>query len=512
MSGQSHRSFTGVADTLVRVRVWLIATLLAAGSASCFGATFTCSDSDECKLDGKDGVCVLNGCAFDDTGCESGLRYHASAPGGLGGTCVPPAGTTGEVDPTTTTTTASSDPTASSSAEGSSSPTPTSTSSGGSSSESGEVDCPSDDCGCAQWVESGHNHACALRTDGVLLCWGDNESGNVGVGMPSDFVPDPTPVAFTGEPNGVSVSAAGPTCAVSDGGSMRCWGDNQDHVADPTTMTNPIPEAVAIDIPFDAVRVFVKHKTACALSDAGDIACWGDDMFGQLGAPGNGPVEPDFPLPPVDDLAVGDDHVCALAGGNVECWGSNGVGQLGVGASPGQSDTPLPVDLPGPTDQIVAGRQHTCALGGQNVWCWGSNNRSETGLPNEMGGGGDERPTPNEVDTSGVPGSILSIVGYDERTCVLTDTSEIYCWGHASNATYATSGYTFGDAEPTPSRVGATSEFADAVVQLDHGHNHMCVRTDHHRILCWGDNNNHVLGPVDPEDDRSSVEVDLACP
>ena len=434
-----------------------------------------------------------------------------SAPGGLAGTCVPPAGSTGDVDPMTTTTSpASSDPTIEPPADSSSTAADTSTP--GSSSESGDVDCPTDDCGCAQWIASGYDHACALRTDGVLLCWGDNGSGNVGVGMPSDNIPDPTPVAFTGRPKGVAVSAERPTCAVSNGGSVRCWGNNGHLVADPSTPTDPIPEAVPIDVPFAAVQISVEHKTACAVSDAGDIACWGANMSGQLGSTGNGPVEPDFGLPPVDDVAVGNDHVCALAGGNVECWGDNGSGQLGAGASPAQSDTPLPVDLPGAATQIVAGRQHTCALVGEEVWCWGDNDTSETGLPNAANGGSDEQPTPNRVDTAGVPGSVDVLVAHGERTCALSDTNQIYCWGHASNATYATSGYMFGDPEPTPSRVEATDEFADAVVQFDHGQNHMCVRTDHHRVLCWGDNRDHVLGPVDPDPDRSSVEVHLDCP
>jgi len=83
---------------------------------------------------------------------------------------------------------------------------------------------------------------------------------------------------------------------------------------------------------------------------------------------------------PVRQLAVGKDHLCALLkGGQVACWGDNAWGQLGRGT---YRSGPLPEPVAGLSDavEIGAGAHHTCARRRDGaVLCWGENRLGELG-------------------------------------------------------------------------------------------------------------------------------------
>lgn len=75
-------------------------------------------------------------------------------------------------------------------------------------------------------IAAGDDHACALRTDGSVVCWGRNSAGQLGDGTTTNAT---TPVAMTlpGGATAVRVEA-GPshTCVSFDDGSVYCVGSN----------------------------------------------------------------------------------------------------------------------------------------------------------------------------------------------------------------------------------------------------------------------------------------------
>lgn len=75
----------------------------------------------------------------------------------------------------------------------------------------------------------------------------------------------------------------------------------------------------------------------------------------------------------VQDAAWGRAHLCSLSNaGTVACWGNNDHGQLGDGTRVYRSK-PVPVDLP-PATAISASSMGTCALlEDRTVRCWGDN-------------------------------------------------------------------------------------------------------------------------------------------
>jgi hypothetical protein len=83
----------------------------------------------------------------------------------------------------------------------------------------------------ATQITVGGRHACALRATGAVVCWGDNQRGELGGGGgPPTFPPwSTTPYPVSGITNAVQISAGTEhTCALLADRSVWCWGMN-DH-------------------------------------------------------------------------------------------------------------------------------------------------------------------------------------------------------------------------------------------------------------------------------------------
>ncbi len=155
----------------------------------------------------------------------------------------------------------------------------------------------------------------------------------------------------------------------------------------------------------------------------GNVRCWGDNTFGQLGL-GNNENVGDNELATTNvnlgttatAITAGQFHTCALlTGGAVRCWGDNSSGQLGLGNTDNIGDNELPttnVNLGGATAlAVAAGGAHTCALLNTGaVRCWGWNFFGALGLGNQSNIGDDELPTTN-VNLGGA--TATAIVGGD---------------------------------------------------------------------------------------------------
>ena len=202
--------------------------------------------------------------------------------------------------------------------------------------------------GVAVAVSMGNDFACAADVDRGLLCWGDNNYGELGNGS---MMNSASPVQVSLLTNGATAPAAGQTfgCAISAGGGVECWGDNSGGIlANSTTVPSSVPVLIAgITSGMRAVSVS-PALWACALSTSGAVTCWGPNASAALGGPLNGNKY----LFQVSGLtggamavSVSDLTACAVTqGGKVQCWGSNGNGELGNGST---TDSSVPVQIMG---------------------------------------------------------------------------------------------------------------------------------------------------------------------
>jgi alpha-tubulin suppressor-like RCC1 family protein len=75
-------------------------------------------------------------------------------------------------------------------------------------------------------VYAGGEHTCVLRVDNSLWCWGNNRFGQLGVGDTNSRL-TPSRVDALGVEVAAAYAGGAHTCAVKTDGSVWCWGNNQ---------------------------------------------------------------------------------------------------------------------------------------------------------------------------------------------------------------------------------------------------------------------------------------------
>jgi alpha-tubulin suppressor-like RCC1 family protein len=231
-------------------------------------------------------------------------------------------------------------------------------------------------------LSGGTLHTCALKANATVVCWGANESGQLGDGTLIDRL---TPTAVPGLTNVVAISAGKQhTCALRSNGTANCWGANvsgQLGNGNVNAVNPPTPVQVAGLTGAVAIDAGTDHT--CALKADGGAVCWGQNLFGQLGdgtlIDKASPV-PVLALSGAISINAGNRHSCAVkADGRAACWGENRFGQLGDATG---GIKPLATIVPGlaGATAISTGKSHTCALKTDgSAACWGLNNLGQVG-------------------------------------------------------------------------------------------------------------------------------------
>lgn len=74
-------------------------------------------------------------------------------------------------------------------------------------------------------IVTGSEHTCFLLSNNEVRCLGSAQSGQLGTGTATDTYTMSTPVALGNTPVLRIVSSDYATCALLQGGEVRCWGD-----------------------------------------------------------------------------------------------------------------------------------------------------------------------------------------------------------------------------------------------------------------------------------------------
>eukprot|EP01083_Nonionella_stella_P173368 597791_1 len=273
----------------------------------------------------------------------------------------------------------------------------------------------------AQWY-----HTCALLNDGttpnVMKCFGYNGYGGLGYGI-------------------------------------RYYGTLDDDYRgnEANEMGDDLP-VIDLGTGFNPMQITAGKLFTCALSSANKVKCFGRNNYGQLGI-GNNIDRPVIAEQMGDNLTFVDlgtaftpiqitsgySHSCALSdAGDVKCWGFNGNGELGYGNTINRGwftshmgdNLPI-VDLGSnlTTTQITAGSSHTCALFSiGDIKCWGywigSGYDDSKSRGNNWGEMGDNLPFV-DLGSLGYAGEVVEVKAGGYHTCASFSSDELKCFGES---------------------------------------------------------------------------------
>ena len=288
-------------------------------------------------------------------------------------------------------------------------------------------------------IVAGEYHTCALiAVDGSVKCWGANAIGQLGDRSGMDQTSPVNVLSSSGNPltGVVSINAGrGHTCAMLSDGTALCWGQNNSgQLGVGNTFNTNIPSFVLAS---SISQISAGGAHTCLVQfNTHEIKCSGQNTYGQLGDHTTGhsniPVAV-FGISTGVQVATGLSHSCGiLSNSKLYCWGQNSRGQLGDNGSNTDSSVPVAVaNLGNDVTKVTAGGVtvgHTCAIYGatNDLSCWGAGDYGQLG---------DSLGTDTNAPT-GVNGisSVLDVSAGGTHTCAVDSSCHVMCWG--SNASH----------------------------------------------------------------------------
>ena len=328
-------------------------------------------------------------------------------------------------------------------------------------------------------LSSGKTHVCAVQS-GALYCWGKNADGQLGHGT-TQLENAPRQVGTDSDWRAVSAGWEH-TCALHENGQLECWGSNTDGrlgVGDEGPRLSPTK--LTGNLGFQLIEA--GGDVTCAVETlAGGVWCWGDANGGGVG---NSQVSGHVTLPSQiaqgrhSALSVGTGHGCAITeAGQLSCWGFAGCGENGLRNN---ALNPQPVGT-GCTKAVSAGHRHTCIIDSDDrLFCWGSNEHGAVGV----GVIGQGEPGKADCDVYYERQAVLpdrrftAVEAGWTSTCAITIEGELWCWG--SNELNGLS-QSSEKLMLSPQQVGTDTDWVDVAP----GQFHTCGRKQSGEVYCMG--------------------------
>jgi alpha-tubulin suppressor-like RCC1 family protein len=392
-------------------------------------------------------------------------------------------------------------------------------------------------------VAVGDGFACARLANGHAACWGIEYYGRLGRGgapkrpgpPQMHYVPPPqlapAPVVDLADATSL-VAGPGYACALRRDGTVACWGQQQESNGPGNMPVHTKPTTVP---GLTGVTQIAAGRHACALRVGRDVMCWGADADGQLGNGWSSTHPTPIDVPGIDDAVALDDTCARRKNGHVACWGfDNDLGRYlaphdvagfehtASGANTTAVDTEgrvwqirdkraVRVDVPA----AVQTSPHCAVTTTGAVWCWAGDmkphalagiddalaafdGRFQTCVLRRSGAiscvfGSDNRDLATPRTLADLTDATQLAVGtaWNGVSCAIRKDRTVWCWWWDLDTYVHGGNNNVSPAAPVkpPAATGVTQAISIAV-----GYDAACAARDDGIVACWGANDRGQLG------------------
>ena len=347
---------------------------------------------------------------------------------------------------------------------------------------------------------SGSYNTLALQQNGTLWDWGLNDYGQLGQGS-VNFTGCPTPVQVGHLHDWVAVSCGdGDTFALRKDGTLWAWGNNEDWGYNLGLGAGPdrwLPTRSGHA--HDWAAVFAGYEHGLAIKKDGSLWAWGPNWEGGLGLGNtNTAVFPTEVGSETDWAAVaagGDFTVALKKDGTLWACGTNSYGNLGLGDT---ADRHSFTQVGNASDwaAVSAGIGYSLALKKDGtLWAWGDNSFGELGLGDTI-----ERNVPTQV---GSASDWAAVACLGHHSVALKTEGTLWAWGENC---YGQLGLGDTTNRLSPTQVGSANDWAAIAPGSSDSYDTVALKTNG-TLWAWGFNQFGQLGLGDTRDRHSPAEV-----
>jgi alpha-tubulin suppressor-like RCC1 family protein len=352
---------------------------------------------------------------------------------------------------------------------------------------------------CWQAIASSNTHNLAIKNDGTLWAWGSNNFGQIGDGTIGILRIMPTQIGTETNWQKVAVGQ-NHSIALKTDGTLWTWGNNNSgQLGDGTIVNKNVPTQIGTATNWQ--NIDGGSGFTIATKTTGTFWAWGDNQYGQLGdgtiINKNTPTQIGSATNWNLISATGGHVLATKTTGTLWAWGKNNFGQLGDGTLINRS---IPTQIGSGTDwfAIAAGGEHSIAIKfDTSLWGWGNNSAGQVG-----NGTFNNLSIPTQLLVS--TGWFVIKAGVSHSMAVKTD-GTLWTWGYNF---YGQIGNNTTNNQTSPIPVNSDTDWH---IIFDGGFSHTTALKFNGSLRVWGANNGAgLLG--NSSNNQTNVPIAIVCP
>jgi alpha-tubulin suppressor-like RCC1 family protein len=338
-------------------------------------------------------------------------------------------------------------------------------------------------------------HNQAIKNDGSLWTWGNNEYRQIGDNTNINRL---SPTQITQETNWQIISTGTYTStAIKNDGTVWYWG--RSYLGTGCCPSIPVPQQL---VGFEnSISVAQGLNNTAIIKSDGTLWVRGWNEYGALG---NGTfVSSDVPVQVGSDtnwqsVSIGSQHITAIkSDGTMWGWGWNSSGQVGDGTTTNRN---LPVQIGNDNNwvKVYSGYSANLALKANGtLWAWGWNTYGQLG-----DGTTTTRRTPVQVGNN----NDWVDISITTHSLAIKSDGSLWAWGYNN---YGKLGLGLSSNQVAiPTQVGTATNWVQAIP----GFEHTIALQEDGSLWAWGRNHNGQLGDGTLIDKPLPTQIAIPCP